>query len=81
MQFNSTDNTEGHGKSKNLYQLVSYFMFDVPDMSAYETKWKGAITAISSHIEVNICFTSNEKIIQILISILQFLFREFSKWL
>jgi len=56
----STDNTEGHEKSKNLYQLASYFMFDVADMSAYETKWQGAVTAISSHIEVCIYFFTLE---------------------
>jgi len=80
----STDNNiEGHEKSENLYQLASYFMFDVPDMSAYETKWKGAVTAISSHIEVCIYFFTifrNEKMTQKLVCVLQFLHTEFSKW-
>jgi len=79
----STDNTEGHEKSKNLYQLASYFMFDVADMSAYETKWQGAVTAISSHIEVCIYFftiSRNKKMTQKLVCILQFLCTEFSKW-
>jgi hypothetical protein len=80
----STDNSiEGHEKSENLYQLASYFMFDVPDMSAYETKWKGAVTAISSHIEVCIYFFTifrNEKMTQKLVCVLQFLHTEFSKW-
>jgi hypothetical protein len=65
-------------ESQNLYQLASYFMFDVPDMSAYETKWKGAITAISSHIKVDIYFATfrNEKMTKKFLSVLQFLLTE-----